>query len=63
MLQRLIASDGIVIYSKNQEIYSVITCIDGLDYIIELVNNEKCWKLYNSIDDDKTENNISIIET
>jgi hypothetical protein len=63
MLQRLIASDGIVIYSKNQEIYSVITCIDGLDYIIELVNNEKCWKLYNSIDDDKTENNISISET
>jgi len=63
MLQRLIASDGIVVYSKNQEIYSVITCIDGLDYIIELVNNEKCWKLYNSINDDKTENNISISET
>ena len=63
MLQRLIASDGIVVYSKNQEIYSVITCIDGLDYIIELVNNAKCWKLYNSIDDDKTENNINISET
>jgi len=64
MLQRIIANEGVVVYAKNQEIYSIITCIDGLDYIIELVNNEKSWKLYNSPDNnDKINNHINISET
>jgi hypothetical protein len=61
MLHRIIGSDGIVVHAKNYEIYSIISCIDGLDYIIELVNNEKSWKLYDSLNDVK--NSINISET
>lgn len=61
MLHRIIGSDGIVVHAKNYEIYSIITCVDGLDYIIELVNNVKSWKLYDSLNDVK--NSINISET
>ena len=63
MLHRIISSDGIVVHAKNQELYSIISCIDGLDYIIEIFNNEKNWKLYNFSDDNKNENHINITET
>jgi len=60
-LQRIIASEGTVKHAKKEDLYSIMSCIDGFDYIVELVNNEKIWKLYNGLDD-RTHINISETE-
>lgn len=57
-LLRIITTEGITVYAKEFEIYSVVGCSDGLDYIVESINGKKIWNLYDNNDDEKYNNFI-----
>lgn len=47
-LQRIITIDGVTVYAKDFDIYSIISCSDGFDYIVETISGKKIWNIYNN---------------
>lgn len=61
-ISRIITIEGITVHAKEFEIYSIVACSDGFDYIIEIINGNKEWILYNANDIKEYKNNKEFIK-
>jgi len=55
MAKRIISAEGIAVAALQEDLYTVIPCIDGYDYIVELEDGVKVWKMYMPEDEDVSE--------
>lgn len=46
MAKHIISAEGLAMVADKEDLYTVIACSDGYDYIVETENGVKVWKVY-----------------
>lgn len=48
LIKQLIVSDGTTVFANHEDLYTIVHANDGLDYIVDKINDEFVWVLYES---------------